>query len=181
MMKKKGLSIILGGALFFGIVTGCSSNNSSQPAEAEPETPAATEEPEVIKNPVVIYGDTIAGEGCAVSARFKHGDKIVFRATAIDGVTTEQMEEAEVTLILGNGEELPMKLGPHGQKETMLWTVSMIVPDDMPTGTLDYKYVAKIDGQEAEYTPFDVQPTLLTIIADEENSEEEESEEKAES
>ena len=159
MKKRGGLSIVLGGALFFGILAGCSQNNSA-PANTSPE-------PEVAQNPMVVYGDTIASEGCVIQNRFQHGDKIVFRASAVDSGSNAQLEEATVTVVLGNGKELPMTLGPHGQKETMLWTASYTVPDDEATGTLDYKYIAEFDGQKAEYTQFDVQPTLLTIVAPE--------------
>lgn len=166
-MKRKKLSVIVGGALIFGLLAGCNSG-SSEPTDAEPD---AVEETASEETPLVVYGDTINSEGCVVASRFKHGDKIVFRATAIDGYTKEQLQDAEIKVIL-NGEELPMRLGPHGEKETMFWTAAYVVPDDAPTGTLDFKYVATIDGVEAEYTQFDVTPSLLTIVADEEKSEE---------
>lgn len=170
-MKKGKLSVLLGGALVFGLLAGCNSN-SSEPADAEQEPTEQQEEQQTdAETPLVVYGDTINGEGCVVSSRFKHGDKIVFRATAVDGFTKEQLQDAEIKVII-NGEELPMRLGPHGEKETMFWTAAYIVPDDAPTGTLDFKYVATIDGVEAEYTQFDVTPSLLTIVADEENNEE---------
>src|SRR5699024_7230960 len=112
---------------------------------------------------VVVKGDTINSHEvedaiCVVNSRFEQGWRMVFRASVTDAETGESIEDADVKVVLEDGQEFDMEYGDHGTDdiETMLYTIAWTIPDDYPTGTLDYKYVATVDGQEYEYEPFDV-------------------------
>jgi hypothetical protein len=161
--------MIAGGKWFVGVlfaalpVTGCSGGNSKS-EENSNKLSETTEE-----NSIVVLGDTInshlqADAVCVVDSRFERGHTIVFRANVVDQTTNETVENAKVKVVLATGDEYEMKLGPHGQEGTLLYTVSWTVPDDFPTGTLDYKIVAEVDGKEFFYEPFNVSLSKLTIL-----------------
>lgn len=149
--------------LFAGLlVAGCSGNDSTK--EEDTEATTATEEPSI-----VVFGDTInshlqADAVCVVDSRFERGHTIVFRANVVDQETNKTVEDAKVKVVLATGDEYEMKIGPHGEEGTLLYTVSWTIPDDFPTGTLDYKIVAEVDGKEYTYQPFDVSLSKLTIL-----------------
>ncbi|WP_339289216.1 hypothetical protein [Ureibacillus sp. FSL K6-0786] len=161
--------MIAGGKWFVGVlfaallVTGCSGGNSKS-EENSNKLSETTEE-----NSIVVLADTInshlqADAVCVVDSRFERGHTIVFRANVVDQTTNETVENAKVKVVLATGDEYEMKLGPHGQEGTLLYTVSWTVPDDFPTGTLDYKIVAEVDGKEFFYEPFNVSLSKLTIL-----------------
>lgn len=156
MKKRNFLARVLFATL---LVTGCSEDDSSK----EPEK-TETSEP-----PIVVLGDTInshlqADAVCVVDSRFERGHTIVFRANVLDQATNKTVEDAKVKVVLATGDEYEMKLGPHGEEGTLLYTVSWTIPDDFPTGTLDYQIVAEVDGKEYTYQPFDVSLSKLTIL-----------------
>lgn len=118
---------------------------------------------------IVVQGDTInshfqADAVCVVDSRFERGHSLVFRANVIDEDTNKIVEDAKVKAILGTGEKFDMELGPHGEEGTLLYTALWTIPDDFPTGTLDYKIVAEVDGKEYSYEPFNVSLSKLTIL-----------------
>lgn len=124
---------------------------------------------------VVVQGDTINSHEvedaiCVVNSRFEQGWRMVFRASVTDAETGEAIDDAEVKVVLEDGQEFEMEYGDHGTDdvETMLYTIAWSIPDDYPTGTLDYKYVATVNGEEYEYEPFDVDLSKMTIIEGEE-------------
>lgn len=167
--KAKG-SLIASALLASMIAAGCTEEDvqvvDSEQSTAETETTetAASEAPAV-----VVKGDTInshfqADAVCVVDSRFERGHSIVFRANVIDSKTNETIEDAKVKVVLGNGEEYEMKMGPHGEEGTILWTVLWTIPDDFPTGTLDYKIIADVDGTEYTHEPFNVSLSKLTIL-----------------
>ncbi|HWL25715.1 MAG TPA: hypothetical protein VNR38_18530 [Ureibacillus sp.] len=118
---------------------------------------------------VIVLGDTInshfqADAICVVDSRFERGHRLVFRANILDASTNSTIEDAKVKVVLATGEEFEMVLGPHGEEATLLYSVGWTIPDDFPTGTLDYKYVAEVDGEEYIYEPFNVSLSKLTIL-----------------
>lgn len=124
---------------------------------------------------VVVHGDTLNSHEvvdaiCVVNSRFEQGWRMVFRATVNDLNTGELIEDAEVRVVLEDGQEFDMELGPHGE-ETLLYTVGWTIPEDYATGTLEYEIIATVDGEEYTYEPFDVEPSKLTIIEPEEEQE----------
>lgn len=158
MLKRKG-QLFASALLAAAILAGCSGDNAADKSE---ET--KTEEPVI-----VVLGDTVNSHlqkdaVCVVDSRFERGHTIVFHANVIDQKTEKTVEDAKVKLVLGTGEEMDMKLGPHGEEGTLLYTVSWTVPDDFPTGTLDYQIVAEVDGKEYAYEPFNVGVSKLTIL-----------------
>lgn len=166
-MLRKHKGKLFAGILFASLfVAGCSGGDSSSTPSEVDSNPSneATQERQII-----VLGDTInshhqADAICVVDSRFERGHTLVFRASVIDQATNELVEDAKVKAVLATGDEYEMKLGPHGQEATLLWTVSWTVPDDFPTGTLDYQIIAEVDGKEYAYEPFDVSLSKLTIL-----------------
>lgn len=152
MLKKKAFSLIGSTILGAALLTGC-----------------AGEEKAAEKH-IAVSGDTINSHlvedaVCVVNSRFEQGQRLVFRADVTDLDTGESVEDAKVKVVLGDGETFDMERGPHGEEGTMLYSVAWTIPEDFPTGTLDYKYVAEVDGKEYTYEPFNVSLSKLTIIA----------------
>lgn len=148
-MKKKVLALIVG-VLLVAVLAGCSSETSA------PES-----------KHLVVYGDTVADKVCVQSSRFTPGEKIIFRATAVDGATNEVVPEASLEIVFNDGTTVPMTYGSHGDDN--FWVGTFIVPEDFPTGPLGYKIVATYGEKKGEFTPFNVAPSLLTIVAAEGN------------
>lgn len=155
-MKKKA-SILASLFAATMILTACSNDT-----EKEPETAAVEKE----VGALVITGDTVTEQGgCVLASRFSAGDKIVFRNNVIDGITNEQVTDAKVQVHLSTGEVLDMTYGKHGDDN--FWVVAYPVTEDTPTGTLGYTVKAEYKDQTGEFKPFNVAPSLLTIVSDE--------------
>lgn len=151
-MSNKKILMVLGTALLSVIIlAGCNSGEESKGTE------------------VALFGDvitshTVEDAPCVVTSRIEQGQRLIFRAKVEDLDSKEILEDAKVKLVLGTGEEFDMDLGPHGEEGTLLYTVPYDIDADAPTGVLEYKYVAEVDGEEYTYEPFDVEPSLLTVI-----------------
>lgn len=162
MLIRKNRGLTLFALLFMVLIllAACRGNGEESEANStEQETPAN----------VVVKGDTINSHTvedavCIVNSRFEQGWRMLFRASVIDENTGELIEDADVKVALETGEEFEMELGPHGQEETLLYTVPWEIPADFTTGTLNYEIIATVDGEEYTYEPFDVEPSKLTII-----------------
>ncbi|MGE7023745.1 hypothetical protein [Solibacillus cecembensis] len=159
-MKKK-TSILASLFAATMILTACSDDTDT--AE-KTEVNAVPQEKEA--GALVITGDTVTEQGgCVLASRFSAGDKIVFRNNVIDGITNEQVTEAKVQVHLSTGEVLDMTYGKHGDDN--FWVVAYPVTADTPTGTLGYTVKAEYKDQTGEFKPFNVAPSLLTIVSDE--------------
>lgn len=137
--------------------------------QAEPVTDEQEEVIEEEGRAIFVHGDTINSAQvedavCVVNSRFEKGQMLVFRAVVKDAISGEEIEDANVKVVLETGDEFEMEYGPHGEEETMLYTVPWTIPDDFPTGTVNYQIIAEVDGEEYTYEPFNVEPSLLTII-----------------
>lgn len=151
MGKKKFFMLLTGAILSVIILVGCSDNKDKESSEA------------------VLFGDVITSHTveeapCVVTSRVERGQRLIFRAKLEDLESHEILEGAKVKLVLGTGEELDMELGPHGAEGTLLYSVPLEIADDAPTGVLEYKFVAEVDGEDYSYEPFDVEPSKLTVV-----------------
>lgn len=150
-MFKRKITCLAAGLLLAGALAGCSSEVSSDGVKS-------------VKGDLVVTGDTLLSHVCVAQSRYYPGDRIVFRALVTDSKNNEIVESANVKLVLDNGEELPMVLGKHGEEATQLWSVGYDVPADAPTGTIDYKIVAENGNKKAEFEPFNVSLSKVTIV-----------------
>ena len=149
------------------------------------QTGATTVPPSVVKVPVnasgsydpattlILYGDVVLFAGqenpdnCTPKSRFKRGEPIGFRATAIDPTTGKVAEAAQLTVKLATGEGLQMMYrgGTGASAHPGLWTTKWVVPDTTPTGVMHYTIEAKdSQGRTASWAPFEIVPSILTIV-----------------
>lgn len=120
---------------------------------------------------LLVYGDTVSSNaGCVLQNRFTVGDGIVFRMRAINPITGQIATDAKLKLHLSTGEVLDMMLGEHppgAPNAEKFWTVRYTVTDQTPKGTLNYYVTAETATMKGQYQPFNVMPSLVTIVAPE--------------
>lgn len=163
MFKKK--------IMWFGLLASMSVVLSACNGDSTDESDDAAESDEV--DALFLSGDLVSEQGgCVLASQFVAGDKIIFRMNVVDG-NGEQVEDADLKVHLSTGEELDMEYGPHGNDH--FWVVAYPVTEDTPTGQLNYHVTAEYEDVETEWAPFEVGPSLLTILESEseEDSEEE--------
>lgn len=120
---------------------------------------------ENVQSKIVISGDVVSEQlGCVLNSRFTVGDKIVFRANVVDGITGEQLKDAKLQVHLSTGEVLDMAYGEHA--EDHFWVYAYPVTKDTPTGQLDYTVTAEYGRKTAEWTPFNVSFSKLQIVSE---------------
>lgn len=155
MFKKNYLFIGILLSMFL-VVSAC--NNEEAAIETETKTESVTP-----SGLLMLSGDTVTEQGgCVLASRFSAGDKIVFRVNAIDPDTNEQATDAKLQVHLSTGEVLDMTYGEHGDDK--FWVVAYPVTAETPTGSLDY-HVTAVDGEKTgEFRPFNVQPSLISIV-----------------
>lgn len=124
---------------------------------------------------LVVYGDLVyfLGPGkpgnCTLNNRFKRGDPVGFRMTAINPTTGKRDRDTQLVVHLtygGKTLDLPMRDRQNAQApEREFWVVKWIVPNDAPTGILRYSVTAKdSQGRTGEYKPFEVETSQLAIV-----------------
>lgn len=179
-MKKKYFLLFIVALLLSMLMVACGgeqaepvTDDQDETADVTPETDDAvtdaTGEEEEARTAIVVHGDTINSSQvedavCVVNSRFEKGQMLVFRAVVVDAVANEELEDAEVKVVLETGEEIELAYTPHGEEETMLYAAPWTIPDDFMTGTVNYQIIATVDGNDYTYEPFNVGPSLLTII-----------------
>ena len=124
-------------------------------------------------NTLFIYGDMVLfgatsdnPDACNLKNRYKVGEAVGFRATAIDPVTGAYDASAKLTVKLATGESLPMTYRDSGANPRPgFWTAKWVVPDNAPKGIMRYT-VEATDGQgrTAVWAPFKIDSSLLTIV-----------------
>ncbi|MFB9279476.1 hypothetical protein [Cohnella cellulosilytica] len=122
----------------------------------------------VSENALVVYGDTVQMGSCLVMNRFIPGDAIVFRMKATDSATGQLAEGAKLQVHLSTGEVLDMQLGDHPPEvpgADRFWSAKYEVTEDTPKGTLNYRVTAQSGDKKGEFKPFNVVPSLLTIVS----------------
>ena len=144
--------------------------------------PAAAQDAKPVGK-LVLFGDTAvfatptSPENCTLRNRFKKGDYVGFRLYAIDGGTDKAEESAKVIVhIMSGGKtyDLPaifrgiQQKTPTGANMPIrpgMWTAKWQVPDDAPTGTVQYTATATDQyGRTAEWKPQGGVPSFLTIV-----------------
>ena len=124
---------------------------------------------------LVLYGDMayFFGPGkplnCTLNNRFKHGDPVGFRMTAINPATGKRDRATQLVVHLNyNGQvlDLPMRDRETAQQpERNFWVLKWMVPNDAPLGIVRYSVTAKdSQGRTGEWKPFDVETSQLTIV-----------------
>ena len=120
---------------------------------------------------LVLQAD-IVGEGCMLqNAYVNDGEaKATFRVRVYDPATGEQMGEdllESVTVTLGDGQEFVLSWGPHppNTEDDFFWTYGWEIFEGYPAGNIPYTITAVAkDGRTGEFEPFNVAPSLLTVI-----------------
>jgi hypothetical protein len=131
---------------------------------------------------LVIWGDVVnfnpptTPNQCTAQSRFKRGERIGFRMTAIDGGTGEVENTAVLVAHVtygGKTVDVPMRWRGAGaypadqylRAPREMWTGGWAVPEDAPIGTISYTVTATDRFKRtATYTPFAAIPSQLTII-----------------
>jgi hypothetical protein len=106
---------------------------------------------------------------CTLNNRYKRGDPVGFRMTAINPATGMRDRATELVIHLtyaGKTIDLPMRDRQTTQQpERDFWVAKWIVPNDAPTGIVRYTVTAKDpQGRTGEWKPFEVETSLLTIV-----------------
>jgi hypothetical protein len=110
-------------------------------------------------------------DNCILKNRFKKGEPVGWRITAVDGGTGQPETSAEVVVHVtygGKRLDVPARyrgfVGP-GPIVPNMWTAKWIVPADAPTGIVRYTVTAKDKyGRTAEFKPFPDEESFLTIV-----------------
>ena len=138
------------------------------------QTPAAG--PAAGEGKLIVFGDVAlflgrpgTGGNCALQSRFKRGDPVGFRATAIDPVTGEREPSAQFVVHLtygGQTQDLPMRYrATAAQPERQFWVAKWVVPATAPIGIIRYTVTAKDkNGRTGEWKPFAVEDSQVTIV-----------------
>jgi hypothetical protein len=136
--------------------------------EAAPTTtplpPPLTATPPPMAGKLILYGDIVkfgtrgAPDTCIMKNRFTKGESVGFRMTAIDPLSGKYVETAKLTVHVtygGKTVDLPMNYrGTGNNPRPGFWTGKWVVPDDAPTGTVDYRCrLRTIKGGPASLSP----------------------------
>jgi hypothetical protein len=125
--------------------------------------------------PLIVYGDMtlFAGRGkpdnCMLKSRYRRGEPVGFRMTAIDPLTGKREESAELVVHLdyaGKTVDVPMRYrGTAKEPELTFWVAKWVVPDNAPTGIIRYTVTARDKkGRTGEFVPFRQDLSELTIV-----------------
>ncbi len=124
---------------------------------------------------LVLSGDLVYfyppgnARNCILNNRFKRGEPVGFRMTAINPSTGQRDRSTQLVVHLnyaGKTLDLPMRDRQTAQQpEREFWVMKWIVPDDAPTGIVRYTVTAKdSQGRTGEWKPFEVVASQLTIV-----------------
>jgi hypothetical protein len=124
---------------------------------------------------LIVYGDVVyfyhPGDprNCILNNRFKRGEPVGFRMTAINPATGKRDRATQLVVHLtynGKTIDLPMRdrqteQQPERDFFVALWTV----PNEATTGIVRYTVTAKDpQGRSGEFKPFDVVASQITIV-----------------
>lgn len=175
----------LGTAVIAAAVVGCAAQPGQPTADAETVAPsaatAASQTPSVAPaaGALFIDADTVLGptnlteeekplKTCVQLSRFAHNEEVVWRVKVVDPTTGEPMDDAaleSVEVVMGD-QTLELHYGPHPRDNPVdfFWTVGWEVPEEYPTGTVNYTIeAAAADGRTGTWEQFGVQAAMLTV------------------
>jgi hypothetical protein len=113
---------------------------------------------------------------CYTSSRFKRGQHVGFRMTAVDGGSGEVENTAVLVAHVtysGKTVDVPMRwrgvgnfpAAEYPRRPSEMWTGNWTVPDDTPIGSLSYTVTATDRfGRTATFSPFPNLMSQLTIV-----------------
>lgn len=146
-------------------------------ASAAPAQEAKPEGKLILFADTDVFATPANPDNCTMRNRFKHGEGVGFRLYAIDGGSGKADESATVVVHImtgGKTYDLTAKYRGVPQKDDTgaampihagMWTAKWTVPDDAPTGTVQYSATAKDKyGRTAEWTPEGGKPSFVTIV-----------------
>ena len=123
----------------------------------------------ILSGDIVYFFGPGKPRNCTMNNRFKRGEPVGFRMTAIDPATGKRDRSTQLVLHLNYGGktfDLPMRdRQTEQQPEREFWVLKWIVPEDAATGIVRYSVTAKdSQGRTGEWKPFDVEASQLTIV-----------------
>ena len=106
---------------------------------------------------------------CTLNNRYKRGDPVGFRMTAINSATGKRDRATQLVVHLtygGKTIDLPMRdRQTEQQPEREFWVLKWVVPNDAPLGIVRYSVTAKDpQGRTGEWKPFEVEASQLAIV-----------------
>jgi len=124
---------------------------------------------------LVVYGDVVNflspkdPNTCVQNSRFKRGESVGFRMTAINPATGNRDRASQLVVHVtfgGNTMDLPMHDRQNDRSpEREFWIAKWTVPADAPVGIVRFTGTAKDpQGHTGEYKPFQVDASQLTIV-----------------
>jgi len=126
--------------------------------------------------PLFIAADMVTGPGgsgpiCVLRSQFMRQEKVAWRIRVQDA-TGKQLDNKSLksfVVELSDGQKFSAQFRGHppGDAPTdHFWSTSCAIPEDYPTGSFKYKVIATaLDGTTQSWEPFNVKPSLLTVIA----------------
>ena len=126
-------------------------------------------------NQLILSGDLslFVGPGkpdnCILKSRYKVGEPVGFRMTAIDPVTGKRERSAQLVVHLtyaGKSVDIPMRdFQTEKNPEREFWVAKWVVPADATPGIVRYSVTARDKhGRTGEWRPFPIDDALLTIV-----------------
>jgi len=189
-IRLKGASV-LAATVLVGVVLAAGVAGQQQPpaqggggrrGDSTPPAPPAAQ-PGHPSGKLVIWGDLASFDNpptvpthCILSSRFKRGQRVGFRMTAIDGGTGETENTATMVIhinYMGQTIDVPTRwrgvggfpAAEYPRQPSEMWTGVWVVPMDAQPGRLTYTVTATDRfGRTATFTPFINVVPQLTIV-----------------
>lgn len=118
---------------------------------------------------LTVFGDAVSQNlGCVLTSRFEVGDAIVFRMKAVDA-KGKLAKDAKLQVKLATGETIDMMMfeEPGMPEEMLFWRGVYRITEETPKGVLRYSVTAQSASAQGMFEPFNVEPSLITIVASE--------------
>src|SRR6266702_3924172 len=129
----------------------------------------ASSERLILSGDIVYFFGPGKPRNCTMSNRFKRGEPVGFRMTAINPATGKRDRATQLVVHLtydGKTIDLPMRdRQTEKQPERDFFVAKWIVPDDVQTGIVRFTVTAKDpQGRSGEFKPFEVEASQITIV-----------------